>query len=306
MENSCVSIVVPMYNVEEYLDACLWSLRKQTYKNIEIIAVDDKSQDGSLQIAQRHEKDDFRIKVHLHENNKKLGAARNTGIRIAHGKYIMFLDSDDLYPLDAVENMVRAIESSKANMVIGRMGWLKGNDIIPVKYIDSFINEAKLFCFDLRKMPAEKWYIGQACNRIYHLNWIKKENIFFDEGVFWEDVGFSAKAWYRAQSIAYTSEIVYLRTERDSEDNPSITQSYDMKKYLDRDYLEQSILNIFIKDCKDNPLIKRDVEIILSRIYHTTKDIASYRNANIANWIDEWFVGYERRHNEIREYLLQL
>lgn len=306
MENSRVSIVIPMYNVEEYIDTCLWSLRKQTYKNIEIIVVDDKSQDKSLHIAQRHGKEDFRIKVYMHEKNKKQGAARNTGIRAAQGKYIMFLDSDDLYPLDAVQNMVEAIERSKADMVIGRMGWLKGNDITPVEYIDYFINEAKLFSSNLRNMSAEKWYLGPVCNRIYQLDWLREQNIFFDEGVFWEDVSFSANVWYHAKFIDYSSHIVYLRTERENEDNLSTTQNYDMKKYLDRDYLDRSILDMFAEECKENPLLKKDVEIIMNRIYCTTKAISLNRNANIANWAEEWFRGYSNRHNEMKRYLLHL
>lgn len=306
MGSSSVSIVIPMYNVEKYIDACIWSLRKQTYKNIEIIVVDDKSSDKSLHIARQHEKEDFRVKVYMHETNKKSGTTRNTGMHMAHGNYIMFLDSDDLYPLDAVQNMVKAIEYSNANMVIGRMAWLKGNDIKPVEYIDYFINECKLFSSNLRNMPAEKWFLGSVCNRIYQLDWIKEQNIFFDEGVFWEDVSFAINIWYRAKSIAYSPDIVYLRTERENADNPSITQNYDMKKYLDRDHLDRSILNIFLKDCKNNPVLKKEVEIILSRIYYTTKTISLYRNDNIAKWTEEWFKGYHNRHNEIKRYLLSM
>lgn len=303
-KNIKVSIIVPIYNVEKYLDACLWSLRKQTYDEFEIIVVDDKSPDNSVYIAQRHAEEDSRLKIYYHEKNRKLGAARNTGIQYAQGKYIMFLDSDDLYPLDAVYNMLVAIESSKADMVIGRAGWLKEGKIIPVNYIEHFINEAELLCEkNLKKLPAEKWYLGQVGNRIYRLETLKEWNILFDEGVYWEDMAFSAKVWYRAKIIKYIDQVTYLRTERQDSANLSITQEYGMKKYLDRDYLEKSIFEYFVNECKKNLLVKKDIEILLKRIYYTTQTIVPLRNDDIAQWTEEWFEDHKIKHEKLMEEL---
>ena len=295
--DALVSVVVPVYNVEKYLDKCLLSLRKQTYPNIEIIVVDDKSEDTSLLIAQKHAKEDSRIRIFCHETNKKLGAARNSGIQNASGKYIMFLDSDDQYPLDAVYNMTEEIETHSSDMVIGRMGWLKGELIVPIQYIDSFLDTALLYKnYNVRALAASRWFLGSACNRIYRAAWLKNNRLYFDEGVSWEDMKFSACVWYKAQTITCCDKLVYLRTERDDPDNPSITQTYNMKKYLDRDYLEKSLFDYFMKECMTNPALKADLKIILNRVFRTTEDILALRNNDISQWLTEWYNGYKIRH----------
>ena len=303
-EDIIVSIVIPVYNVEKYLNDCLLSVRKQTYKSIEIIIVDDKSPDRSIDIAQKHAAEDTRVKIYSHERNKKLGAARNTGMLMANGKYIMFLDSDDIYPLDAVANMLMAIEQRQADMIIGKMGWLRHGKITPIKYIDRFVDLAEVYSSDnLRGMSAYKWYLGQACNRIYSLGYLRKNKIIFDEGVYWEDMRFSVSVWLHARNIGFIPQIVYLRTERTDTNNLSITQEYSMKKYLDRDYLEYSIFNSFVEVCENNPSIRDDIIIILQRIFSVTEDILKYRNDNIASWVQEWYRGYKKRHSNLLKRL---
>ena len=98
MEGILITIVVPVYNVEKYIEACLYSIMKQTYKNIEVVIVDDGSTDKSGDICDDFSKIDSRAKV-VHQSNIGLSGARNKGISIASGKYITFVDSDDLlYP----------------------------------------------------------------------------------------------------------------------------------------------------------------------------------------------------------------
>ncbi len=95
LDSPLVSIIVPVYNVEQYIDECLDSIKQQTYKNLEIIVVEDCSTDSSLQMLQSH-LDDKRIKLIQHHKNGGLSAARNTGIKAATGEYLMFVDSDDI------------------------------------------------------------------------------------------------------------------------------------------------------------------------------------------------------------------
>lgn len=104
-----VSIIVPVYNAEEYLNRCVGSLLIQSYKNIEIILVDDYSTDSSLDLCKNFEKNDNRIRVFKSERFG-VSAARNTGIKMASGKYICFLDSDDEYEKEFVKTMVSTIE----------------------------------------------------------------------------------------------------------------------------------------------------------------------------------------------------
>ena len=101
-KNKMVSIIIPIYNVEKYSDECITSVINQTYKNIEIILVDDGSPDNCGKICDNYALKDKRIKV-IHEKNGGLSFARNTGLNIATGEYVYFLDSDDYLTDNAIE-----------------------------------------------------------------------------------------------------------------------------------------------------------------------------------------------------------
>lgn len=108
MEEELVSVVVPIYNVEQYLSRCIETITAQTYRNLEIILVDDGATDGSGRICDAFAKRDNRVKC-VHQGNLGPGAARNAGKRLAHGEYIMFVDGDDYLHHDAVKVMYEAI-----------------------------------------------------------------------------------------------------------------------------------------------------------------------------------------------------
>lgn len=109
MESVLISVIIPVYNVENYLDECLESVTRQTYKNLEIILIDDGSTDRSARICNAWRNKDKRIKV-IHKENEGLGIARNVGLEHATGKYIMFLDSDDFWELNTVEILYNSIK----------------------------------------------------------------------------------------------------------------------------------------------------------------------------------------------------
>ena len=117
-EKKKISVVVPIYNVEKYLPECIESVQNQSYMNLEIILVDDGSPDNSGKIADEYAKKDGRIKV-IHKKNGGLSDARNAGIEVATGDYIMFLDSDDLLTADACKVLEEKIEKENADYVIG-------------------------------------------------------------------------------------------------------------------------------------------------------------------------------------------
>lgn len=114
-----VSVVVPVYNVEKYLDRCVQSLLNQTLKDIEIILVDDKSTDISSDLCDKLSLRDHRIKVIHKIINEGLGMARNTGIDYASGEYIMFLDSDDTYDIDACKRLYYAAKENDSDISTG-------------------------------------------------------------------------------------------------------------------------------------------------------------------------------------------
>lgn len=112
-----VSVIVPVYKVETYLKRCVDSIRKQTENNIEIILVDDGSPDSCPELCDEFAKKDNRIKV-IHQKNAGLGMARNTGLKIASGEFVMFVDSDDYLPSNAIEILYQTAEKNNADTVL--------------------------------------------------------------------------------------------------------------------------------------------------------------------------------------------
>ena len=138
-----VSIIVPVYNVEKYLKKAVESTLNQSYEKLQIILINDGSTDESGKICDKYKQKDSRIEV-IHKENGGLSDARNKGLDIANGKYIMFLDSDDFFEKDAVEIMYRKIEEKNADFVIGNYintepnGKKWENSIFDEKIYDNF------------------------------------------------------------------------------------------------------------------------------------------------------------------------
>ncbi len=117
MSKGLVSVIIPMYNVEKYIQKCVKSVIEQTYKNLEIICIDDGSPDNSTALVSKFMKDDSRISI-VFQENMGLSGARNSGIQLAKGEYIMFLDGDDWIDIDTVETAVNEIEKENAQLVM--------------------------------------------------------------------------------------------------------------------------------------------------------------------------------------------
>lgn len=118
MENPLISVIVPVYNTEKYLTECVESIISQTYRNLEIILVDDGSPDLSGSICDSFAEKDSRIIV-IHQKNVGLSAARNRGLDECHGEYVAFVDSDDLIQNDSIENLIKIQSETDADLVIG-------------------------------------------------------------------------------------------------------------------------------------------------------------------------------------------
>lgn len=119
MNNIKVSIIIPVYNCEKYISRCIDSILNQTYKNIEIIAINDGSKDNTKEILNNYAKKYPNIIKHIEQENKGIAKTRNYGIKIATGDYITFIDNDDYLDRDYIEKYVNATENSKFDVVIG-------------------------------------------------------------------------------------------------------------------------------------------------------------------------------------------
>lgn len=132
MSTDLISIIVPVYNVEKYFDRCMKSLLNQTYKDIEIILVDDESPDSCPQKCDYYARIDQRVKV-IHKHNEGLGVARNSGLQIAKGKYVAFVDSDDYVTLNMCDVLYKAASFYNADVVYGNVYYDNNGDIINKK-----------------------------------------------------------------------------------------------------------------------------------------------------------------------------
>lgn len=187
-----VSVIIPVYNAEKYLGKCLDSIINQTYKNLEIILIDDGSTDNSSKICDKYACRDDRIIV-IHNNNKGVSSSRNYGIEISTGKYILFIDSDDTVDNNYVYYLLRENKNYEYDIVycIIRDIYDYG-DKYNIK--DRYVKENMLlgdlkrdyyFLFDLLKVPFVKLYKSEI---------VKKYNIFFPEDIFYgEDQFFNFK-----------------------------------------------------------------------------------------------------------------
>ncbi len=201
MKNSpLVSIIVPVYNIENYVRRCLDSLLRQKYKNIEIVVVDDGSTDASGEICDNYAKDDARIKV-WHKKNGGLSSARNYGIRKARGDYVCLVDGDDYVKEDFVWLMAERMKEKNADIVV--CGYNK--NVPMVKMISGREATVKLL-IEQENMEVIAW------NKMYRRYLFDK--IEYPEGENYEDSLTTYKLLAEARGVVYVPESLYVYVER--------------------------------------------------------------------------------------------
>lgn len=183
-----LSIVIPVYNTALYLKECLESIINQTYSNIEIICVDDCSSDNSADIIKEYAAKDKRVKYIKHTENKFQGGARNTGIQVAEGKYLAFVDSDDyLLDMDCYKNAVSNLEKYNADISVFSFAEDYGSRKTNHSLSKSVKGLCRLNSSNFTKVLCVPW------NKIFRLEDIKKHNLNFPEKLKFEDEAF----WYK-------------------------------------------------------------------------------------------------------------
>lgn len=214
MGNPKVSIIVPIYNVEKYLDRCMNSLVNQTLKDIEIIMVDDGSPDNCPKMCDEWAKKDSRIKV-VHKKNGGLGYARNSGLDVATGEYVAFVDSDDFVKTDMYETLYNKIEEYGADTIFcGLFKYWNVNKVIEIRNVDkTSVFEGPLlkdFSLDLACSSIEvkkDWkYELSVWHGLYSNELIKKYHIRFrsEREIISEDIVF------HQLYIIYSKKVVYI------------------------------------------------------------------------------------------------
>lgn len=183
MKNSLVSVIIPVYNVEDYLDNCLDTVIHQDYKNLEIILVDDGSTDNSGNKVDEWAKKDNRI-VPLHQRNQGLSAARNTGLDNSHGAWIVFIDSDDYVSENYVSVLLRTAEKDNSDLVICQYSELDNTKVIPTSFSRSGKYTQKDF-WKLFYSPNSGSALVVAWNKLYSAKIF--QNLRYKVGILNED-----------------------------------------------------------------------------------------------------------------------
>ena len=203
MDNYLVSIIVPVYNPGEHLRKCLDSLIMQTYRNLEIVLIDDGSKDGSYEICKEYAQKDSRI-VLIHQENRGVSHARNVGIDNSHGDYYSFIDSDDYLDLDTYEYLLGQIEKHKADIVN-----YEHYITFPDHEIKHRLNDDAYGMFDKKGAQRQLLFNVQfACNKLFPKRTI--DGLRFDESIFrGEDTLFARLAFDRAERFWFDDRPLY-------------------------------------------------------------------------------------------------
>lgn len=213
MHKELISIIIPIYNVEKYLTACIKSVMGQTYKEIEILLIDDGSTDGCGKICDEYSLIDPRIKVY-HKKNGGLSDARNYGVTKTNGKFIFFLDSDDYMELDTIEKLYINLKKYNADISISNFYYYYGEDNMIENYkitSDLVLNKQEA----MQELLKNDFFKNFAWGKLYRKEII--ENILFPINTWFEDIYWMHHVIHEIDKIVFINDtLVYYRQRTDS------------------------------------------------------------------------------------------
>jgi glycosyltransferase involved in cell wall biosynthesis len=242
MEN-IISIIIPVFNVEQYLNECLDSVLSQKLENYEVICVNDGSTDSSRHILQQYKQRYNNLSI-VDRKNGGLSAARNSGLKVATGKYIFFLDSDDFILPDTVREIINYAEKNNLEVVAfsaatdGGFEYTNKNfryDIVGsgVEYYENYIKKNKTHPF------SNVWLY------LYKKSFLDSCNLEFNEGIYHEDVPFTMRMFFYVKRISYLSmQVIFYRKFREG----AITNNVTRKHLIDQAVTYRGLYNFFINN----------------------------------------------------------
>ena len=214
-----LSVVVPAYQVVEWLEESLRSVQDQSLRDLEVVVVDDGSTDGTGELADRIAAEDPRVRV-IHQPNAGLAAARNAGTAVATGELLTFADSDDLVVPGAYERLVASLRETGSDLAIGSVERLRGEETFMTPLVRENHREPlrSVRIDDAPLLLADVF----ACNKVFRRDFWRRADLAFPEGVRYEDQVLTTQAYLRARSFDIVRKPVYYWRVRD--DESSITQ----------------------------------------------------------------------------------
>ena len=272
-----VSIIVPIYNVEQYLAKCIESLVQQTYENIEILLVNDGSKDNSEKIMRDYAEKDNRI-VCLNKVNGGLSDARNYGLKYAKGQYCLFIDSDDWLAEHAVEVCVNKVNQTGAEVVAFDMIY-----VYPDR--ETFATGGNFDVLTYKENPEVVLINNSACNKMFKTALF--ENIEFPKGLWYEDLATIPIVLSKASSVVKVNEGLYYYLQRESSIahtiNPKVFDIYKAIHMVEKAF-ENTALNVQIPKL----YIEHGLNLTTIRIKNDADDVIKYWKMNNQH-LDEYF-----------------
>lgn len=265
-----VSVIIPVYNVEKYLAKCLDSVINQTFKDIEIICIDDCSTDSSKDILLSYAKKDNRIKVFYNEVNSGLSYTRNIGIKNSSGKYIFFLDSDDMIIDNIFDMLYNCIENNNLDMLKYNYKRIfeNKNDEIQVQNnsenYNCIMTGKKMFS----KLIAEGDFQVAAPFNMYRTKFLIENELYFYDKIFHEDNLFSFLCYMKAERVMNINKICYLYRQHENSIMTTVTPKRHQSLYI--------VMHEIVKYCEYNNFeveIYEAIEKYLNMVYCGFKNI---------------------------------
>lgn len=251
-----VSINIPVYKCEQYIFRCLESVKNQTYKNLEIILVNDCTPDNSIAIIEEYMASNKELNIQLHHltTNQGLSVVRNTGIDKSTGKYIYFLDSDDDITSNCIEKLVENILINNTQMVIAQNRWINTFDQSVKDF--GFPTRSQLKIYDsnngIFKAYCSKMFPITSWNKLIDLEFIKRNNIYFVPGLYAQDELWMFHCMEKIETLSiidditynyylHANSVIFNRTKKNSENHQTILE-WIVKSYNNTDDTERKKL----------------------------------------------------------------
>lgn len=250
-ETERISVIVPVYNVKPYLERCFDSIAGQSYRNLEILLVDDGSTDGSEKLCEELASRDMRTQV-IHKKNGGLGSARNTGIRAASGEILSFIDSDDWIEPEMYKTLTEIMQQKQAQIVA--CGIKRVTETGEISYYNDRLDERCVYSKEeaLKELPRNERLSNSMCNKLFRRETI--EGLSINEQIAYEDNPFTPQCFARAERVAYTAEPFYCYFERQG----SISRKAFSLKEFDRvtaDRMRLDFYHEYFPQCEDTAAI---------------------------------------------------
>lgn len=266
-----ISVIVPVYNVEKYISKCLDSLLFQKTNLIyEILCINDGSTDNSYEILKRYS-EKFEQVILINQENRGLSFSRNIGIKNSRGKYIMFVDSDDyLFDDNVFELMYRECEENDLDFAFANFNYEfnDNNKNFEIKRHKNFKNKVMKGKEIFKIGFKTKSIMSVVWNKLYRKSFIIENNLFFIEGIYYEDMEFTPKVFFLANKVKHIDKLIYVYVQREGS---IMNKTY--KEVRVSDYLE-ILYSLYNFNVNYNDIgIKHAYNYILKKIFDELLDI---------------------------------